>query len=657
LGGRVALAPPKLGDWGLVGREEDLAALHHHLARYGSAAVVPVAGLGGLGKTALALGYLAVYGNRYDLIAWLDAERPNLIAGQYRSLVHNRTGVDVPEAEATAAALTLLAGCDNWLVIFDNATSPKDLHPYLPSGSGRVLVTTRNETWTANRDLKFRLDKLSHSTVTGWLNDAVPGSNQATLDELAGRLDGLPLAVVQALAYIAARPGETAAGYLAKLKTKAGQKQVLTAGRPVGYTMAVATTWDVAVDALKTEAPSALPLLRCLAYVNADNIPLAILDGLAGDDPASEPVAALARYGMVRFDAGQVSVHRLVQDVIRWPMSAEEEVAQVTGWAAQLDRLCPEPAEDHHNFAWYTAAALHLLALIDHSEELHLASPSLAAAANQAGISLIEQASHTTARALLERALAIKEAVYGPDHPSVAVTLTNLGNAYQELGDRPRAIQLYERALAIDEAGYGPDHPNVAVTLINLGNAYQALGDNRKAVELLKRALAIDEAVYGPDDPQVAGPLTNLGNAYQKLGDRPRAIQLYERALTIFEAVYGPDHPKVAVTLGNLGAAYQELGDNRKAVELYERALAIKKAVYGPDHPSVAVTLTNLGNAYQELGDRPRAIQLHERALTIFKAAYGPDHPSVAVTLTNLRIARRLEDDGSTTRRRRRRSR
>ena len=75
-------------------------------------------------------------------------------------------------------------------------------------------------------------------------------------------------------------------------------------------------------------------------------------------------------------------------------------------------------------------------------------------------------------KALLERALAIEERHYGPEHPQVATTLANLGNAYGALGDTARKKALLERALAIQERHYGPEHPEVAITLGNLGNAY-----------------------------------------------------------------------------------------------------------------------------------------------------------------------------------------
>lgn len=155
LSGRTGLAPPKLGDWGLVGREEELSRLHTEIQRArdsgSGAAEVVLAGLGGLGKTALALGYLTTHGADYDLVAWIDADNPDLIPAQYRRLVRNVTGQDLAEVDAVAAAKARLADSGDWLVIFDNGRSARDLRPFAPSGNGCVLVTTRNLNWSANR--------------------------------------------------------------------------------------------------------------------------------------------------------------------------------------------------------------------------------------------------------------------------------------------------------------------------------------------------------------------------------------------------------------------------------------------------------------------------------------------------------------------------
>jgi tetratricopeptide (TPR) repeat protein len=137
---------------------------------------------------------------------------------------------------------------------------------------------------------------------------------------------------------------------------------------------------------------------------------------------------------------------------------------------------------------------------------------------DRAGGYLQVQARFTDARAARERALAITEAVHGPDHPTAGTRLSNLAAILQDLGLPAEARPVQERALAIDEAVYGPDHATVAICLSNLAAILKDLGLPAEARPLQERALAITEAVYGPDHPTVATCLNNLAQILQALG-------------------------------------------------------------------------------------------------------------------------------------------
>jgi tetratricopeptide (TPR) repeat protein len=105
------------------------------------------------------------------------------------------------------------------------------------------------------------------------------------------------------------------------------------------------------------------------------------------------------------------------------------------------------------------------------------------------------------ARPLEERALAITETAYGPDHPAVAIRLNNLAATLRDLGEPRQARPLLERALAITETAYGPDHPSVATCLNNLALTLQHLGEPGQAQLLLERAAAIDGKRH-PDETE-----------------------------------------------------------------------------------------------------------------------------------------------------------
>jgi tetratricopeptide (TPR) repeat protein len=138
---------------------------------------------------------------------------------------------------------------------------------------------------------------------------------------------------------------------------------------------------------------------------------------------------------------------------------------------------------------------------------------------------------HAEARALHERALAIRRQALGPDHPSVAVTLHNLATVHFTAGAYPEARALYERALAISEKALGKDHPDVATSLNNLGVVLEKTGADAEAREMYERALAIAEKALGPDHPDTARSRRNLADMLEEAGARAEARATSERAV------------------------------------------------------------------------------------------------------------------------------
>ncbi|UAA38412.1 tetratricopeptide repeat protein [Paraneptunicella aestuarii] len=216
-----------------------------------------------------------------------------------------------------------------------------------------------------------------------------------------------------------------------------------------------------------------------------------------------------------------------------------------------------------------------------------------------------------------------------------ALALHQTAYRFQYQGSYLHALPLYERALVIREAVLGPEHPDVATTLNNLGGLHRAMGAYEKALPLYERALVISEAVLGPEHPSVATTLNNLGGLHRAMGAYEKALPLYERALVISEAVLGPEHPSVATTLNNLGGLYESMGAYEKALPLYERALVISEAVLGPEHPDVATTLNNLGGLHRAMGAYDRALPLYKRALAIMKIKLGQEHPHTKTVAGN----------------------
>jgi tetratricopeptide (TPR) repeat protein len=215
-------------------------------------------------------------------------------------------------------------------------------------------------------------------------------------------------------------------------------------------------------------------------------------------------------------------------------------------------------------------------------------------------ILLRDRGNFARARRLLERALAINETVLGSEHPDTAENLSALGNLARERGNAAlmrgrlvrarfhfrRARPLLERALAINEKMFGPEHLNTLESLNDVITLRMTRRDFTGAQPLLERALAMNEKTFGPEHPKTGEGLNYLGDLLVEQRDLTGARLLLERALAINEKVFGREHLNTASSLYNLGHALRRQGDIAEARSLLKRALAIcNKVVLAPEYP------------------------------------------------------------------------
>jgi len=591
-----------------TGREDLLVWLAEHLKASSAAAVVhaqAMYGLGGIGKTQLAVEYAHRHQANYDLVWWIVAEQPLAIPGQLVGLARRLGLPDAPEQTETIQSLwDELRRRDRWLLIFDNAEQPADVRANWPQGGGgQVLITSRNPAWRGLA-IPLEVNVLPRAQSIAFLVRRTGGDQEpTTLGTLAEVLGDLPLALDQAAAYI-----EETATPVGQYVSLFGQraKELFTLGRPSNSQDTIATIWTLSLERIRTGNPAAQDLLTVCAFLAPDDIPRNLLPdharflpeplAAAAADPLTwqQTIGALRRYSLITATEQTLSVHRLVQAVVRHALDPDRARSWAKVGLMLIDQAFPDQAYESGHWPACTQLLPHALAVIEHADELAGDTDTTASLLNKVGLYLWGRAEHTQAKPLLERALSIREARLGADHPTTANSLNNLALVLRAQGDLDRARTLHERALAIREARLGADHPLTANSLNNLATVLHAQGDLDRARTLHERALAIREARLGADHPTTAQSLNNLAAVLHDQGDLDRARTLHERALAIFEARLGADHPDTAWTLNALATVFADLGRLSAARVALIRAVASSKRRFGPNHPTTIEYRRNL---------------------------------------------------------------
>lgn len=465
-----------------TGRESLLADIRSALA---SGQPVVLHGLGGMGKTQIAIQYSYHHMADYQVVWWIRSEESATLASDYSDLAGN---LDLPkmddQREIVRAVRLWLGRNKDWLLIFDNADNPAKISDYLPQGGrGHVIITSRDSTDWGSTATALEVKKFDRAESIEFLHKRTKQEDEDAADALAEELDGLPLALEQAVAYILAK-GIRLGDYLELFRTR--RKELWKDEKPpADYRDKVDTTWNLAMDQVKEEAPESADLLNLCAFLASDDIPRMLFgegsehfpESLTNPLAVNRAVDALRRYSLIDARPEMLYVHRLVQAVTRDQLSGEERKRWVEAAIQLVNSAFPTQSDDVLTWDKCTILFPHAMAVADHAEKLGTSPESTCRLLNQAGCYLHGRAEFIEAKSAIERALNIGERTLRPDHPLLAICVNNLGEGLRAQYDLVSAKKLLERALKIDEKVFGPNHPYVAIRLNNLGLVQQAMRD------------------------------------------------------------------------------------------------------------------------------------------------------------------------------------
>jgi tetratricopeptide (TPR) repeat protein len=628
-----------------------------------------ISGLGGIGKTQIAVEYAYRYRRYYQAVLWARADtRESLVSGYITiaRLLRLPQKDDQNQTLVVNAVLQWLKIQTQWLLILDNADDLAIVHDFLPSvSSGHILLTTRAQATgkiaqrleidTMDRDigallLLRRASLVAHMAAL----EAASYADLVTAREISEALGGLPLALDQAGAYIE-ETGCGLATYSDLYRTRSKELLERRSILPTDHPEPVATTWSLSLQKIEKVNPASVALLYLFAFLHPDMIPAEIISTrtdlldpqlatIASDTfKFNEAIEKIRAFSLINrnLQTKSFSIHRLVQAVLKDSMTHEIQSMWAERAIKAVNSVFPTlTATTWHQCMRYLPQIQICVGLI---EEFGFSFHEAARLLDQFGYYLTEVAYYFQAEPLYLRALAIREISLGAEHADTATSLGHLALLYFTQSKYAQAEPFYLRALAIYEKVSGLEHTNTATILNNLALLYFTQGKYPQAESLYLRALTICEKIPDQEDSAIVVTLNNLARLYFTQGKYSQAESLYHRALKFDEKRLELYPPDTATILNNLARLYFTQGKYLQAESLYLHALEISEKFRDPEHPDIATILTDLGRLYLTQGKYREAEPLYLRALVIREKRLEPEHPETGTTLNHLARLYRIQ--------------
>lgn len=620
-------------------------------------------GMGGVGKTQLAVEYVYRYGSEYDLVWWIPADQPALVRSSLADLaprLHLPPSTISGTNEAAQAVLDALGQgepYERWLLVFDNAIEPADLKGLIPTGPGHVLLTTRNYSWHGLVET-LEIDVFRREESVEFLRRRVPKAiTEPEADRLADALGDLPLALEQAAA-LKAETGMSVDEYLDLLHERT--RELMDHSRPAEYPNSMSAAWSLSVAALESKLPQAVELLRCLAFFGPDPVPRDILSRSSGltrrllstvlADPImlTRTLGELERFALARMstESRTIQVHRLVQALLRDQLEAEDRASLRHDVHVLLARGVPANPNDDRQWSRFSELIPHLEpARIAESADREVRDSVLKVVRY-----LYQSGNRQTALSMVEDFLRRWENEPGAEHDRLLLTAqSQRGDILRELGEYELAYETDRAALDRAREILGADDAVTLPIARGLGGDLRALGRFTEAVEHDKDTLELHKRIFpereNPDEPRNPDTLRSINNLALDFGLVGRYREAREFHMTAYigqrEAPAGVSKVEILGSWNGLARVVRQHGEYVIARDLGKDALEYGRQQLGAEHPWTLRTGRDLSIALRRAGDFDGALTMardvHQRCRRLF----GPDNPDTLAAATCLANAER----------------
>lgn len=675
------------------GRNEALNQLDCNLRNHGSAAIVQpqaIQGLGGIGKTRLAIEYAWHHKSDFTAFLFVSANTSDDLDRNLAALSRPDC-LDLPEHQSPQqrgqrdAVIRWLQQNEGWLLIVDNVDTDDGVHAVKAMVAtlrgGHIIITSRMTEWgRAVQPLALEVLQPNDAVAVllesahSWRAPRSEDAKQARI--LVDRLGNLPLALSHATAYmqhhhqgfiaylddfekhvdrLLAYHDHLAIEYETELEEKT-KKAAAPENRMVRkeFIKTVATTFLLSFDRL---APEAKAILQSAAFLASDPIPVGMFEEcldevmvlvnlwcegsgeVKSEQSVADALAELSRYSLITRGEKAFSIHRMVQLVLRSRVAIDRIPSWIEGIRAALFKYAPdETAENPETWPLWDVLRPHvetLIALVsaDECAEHHCRL--------YAGLGQLYYGKGLYQRALEvdEKMLSLAQKKYPANSGEVAHRFLSLGESLHMLGRNSDAENAFRASLAIREVSDGPKSARVAEDLNYLATAIEGQGRLEEAEVLQRKAITIyEQQPSGSCDAAFAKSLNNLAQLLERKKLWDELLKLRRKALPLAENGFGRDHPKTLICVINLAGSLEKVGNFDEAQELYTRAIDGFMKSLGLEHPFTMVGANNFSHFLRVRGCPDLAESYSRKIVKSTERFFGESHPLVIHRRNNLAL-------------------
>ncbi|KAF2183820.1 hypothetical protein K469DRAFT_710189 [Zopfia rhizophila CBS 207.26] len=650
-----------------VGRSSQLQELEASLFAENHCSKVAVIGLGGVGKTqvALELAYRTRDKRPECSVFWVSATNTENFQQAYLGIAQQ---LHIPQSEDKREDTRELVqhylsqeSAGQWLLVLDNAddldmwlektnssTKSTRLIDSLPrSDKGSIVFTTRNRKAASKFAHKnvIHVAEMDDEAATLVLRNSLVNkevlNDRPTVAQLLRLLTFLPLAIVQAATYI--NENDISLAEYVSLFDDCEENiiEVLSEdfedeGRYRDLKNPIATTWLISFEQIRVRDSLAADYLSFMSCIDPKAVPLSLLPPAQTKKKEIDAIGTLSAYSFItKRPADQCfDLHRLVHLATRNWLREQKLLSEWT--AKTIARLAEVfPDDDHKNRAIWRSYLPHVhyvqaSDVFQDNVEEHLPWIELF------GLCLLSDGRWKEAEMAFMQVMGTRKRVLGSEHPDTLTGMANLASTFWNQGRWKEAEELEVQVMESSARVLGSEHPSTLTSMANLASTFWNQGRWKEAEELEVQVMESSARVLGSEHPSTLTSMANLASTFWNQGRWKEAEELEVQVMEARKRVLGSEHPSTLTSMANLASTYRNQGRWKEAEELQAKELEICSRVLGSEHPDTLTGMANLASTFWNQGRWKEAEELEVQVMESSARVLGSEHPSTLTSMANL---------------------